>query len=185
MGKSFFLVKNIYILEIGASFRSIVRMQANSTFLCPCYINWRGIDFIQRQRSPKYPDFKHKDTGEALWIEGRYNPPWVKSQLAILDSRMGYHHYQENGMHVNFMSSDEALPFWQLEKDKRMFSNAVIVMYNLLCIVLVINSFYNIIREVLKFSIAFPLQLFIVLLSGRRVVQYWYNCCIIGVLEMT
>lgn len=63
-------------------------------------------DNRKNKRSPKYPDFKHKDTGEALWIEGRYNPPWVKSQLAILDSRMGHHHDQENGMHVNFMSRD-------------------------------------------------------------------------------
>lgn len=43
-----------------------------------------------------------------------------------------------------------------------MFSYAIIVMYNLLCIFLVINSFYIIVREVLKFSVAFSLQLFMV-----------------------
>lgn len=37
--------------------------------------------------NPRYPDFKHKGTGEGLWIENRSNPPWVKSELAILDSR--------------------------------------------------------------------------------------------------
>lgn len=46
-------------------------------------------DNRKNKKNPKYPDFKHKDTGEALWIEGKYNPQWVKSQLAILDSRMG------------------------------------------------------------------------------------------------
>ncbi|KAL8137292.1 hypothetical protein V2J09_003293 [Rumex salicifolius] len=45
-------------------------------------------DNRKNKKNPKYPDFKHKDTGEALWIESRYNPPWVKSQLEILDSRM-------------------------------------------------------------------------------------------------
>lgn len=45
-------------------------------------------DNRKNKRSPKHPDFKHKDTGEALWVEGRYNPSWVKSQLSILDSRM-------------------------------------------------------------------------------------------------
>ncbi|MQL90531.1 hypothetical protein Taro_023121 [Colocasia esculenta] len=45
-------------------------------------------DNRKNKRNPRAPDFKHKHTGEALWIEGRYNPPWVKSQLAILDSRM-------------------------------------------------------------------------------------------------
>ncbi|KAK8953561.1 hypothetical protein KSP40_PGU006658 [Platanthera guangdongensis] len=46
-------------------------------------------DNRKNKRNPKYPDFKHKDTGEALWIEGRSNPSWVKGQLAILDERMG------------------------------------------------------------------------------------------------
>ena len=42
-----------------------------------------------QQKNPRYPDFKHKHTGEALWIDGRNNPNWVVSQLAVLDSRMG------------------------------------------------------------------------------------------------
>ncbi|XP_030497295.1 protein OSB2, chloroplastic isoform X2 [Cannabis sativa] len=53
-------------------------------------------DNRRNKRNPKYPDFKHKDTGEALWIEGRSNPPWVKSQLAILDSRMGSFNDQDS-----------------------------------------------------------------------------------------
>ncbi|KAI7754598.1 hypothetical protein M8C21_003726 [Ambrosia artemisiifolia] len=44
--------------------------------------------YKKNKRSPNYPDFKHKDTGEALWVEGRFNPSWVKSQLSVLDSRM-------------------------------------------------------------------------------------------------
>lgn len=33
------------------------------------------------------PDFKHKDTGEALWL-GPNDPPWIKKQLQLLDSKM-------------------------------------------------------------------------------------------------
>ncbi|KAL2249642.1 protein OSB1, mitochondrial [Sesamum indicum] len=36
--------------------------------------------------SPKAPDFKHKDTGEALWLQDK-DPPWIKQQLQLLDSR--------------------------------------------------------------------------------------------------
>lgn len=63
------------------------------------------------QRSPKHPDFKHKDTGEALWVEGRYNPPWVKSQLGILDTRMGSLHDQDNRMRVESLTADDLMPF--------------------------------------------------------------------------
>lgn len=58
-------------------------------------------DNRRKKKNPNYPDFKHKDTGEALWVEGRYNPPWVKSQLAILDERMESFHDQTASMHLS------------------------------------------------------------------------------------
>ncbi|KAK7345883.1 hypothetical protein VNO77_16498 [Canavalia gladiata] len=64
-----------------------------------------------KKRNPKGPDFKHKDTGEALWIEGRSTPPWVKSHLEILDMRMGSLAGQNSGMPVDMMSADEVLSF--------------------------------------------------------------------------
>ncbi|KAJ7524280.1 hypothetical protein O6H91_18G084900 [Diphasiastrum complanatum] len=33
----------------------------------------------------RYPDFKHKKTQEALWIDGKSVPPWVKSHLASME----------------------------------------------------------------------------------------------------
>lgn len=68
-------------------------------------------DNRKTKKNPKYPDFKHKDTGEALWVEGRYNPSWVKSQLAILDSRMESFRDQDARMHVNLMAGDDFMPF--------------------------------------------------------------------------
>ena len=65
--------------------------------------------FFDWQRNPKYPDFKHKDTGEALWVEGRYNPSWVKSQLAILDERMGSLRDQDSKLRLSSMSGDDFL----------------------------------------------------------------------------
>ncbi|XP_077247361.1 protein OSB1, mitochondrial-like [Tasmannia lanceolata] len=64
-------------------------------------------DNRKNKRNPKYPDFKHKDTGEALWIEAKYNPTWVKSQLAILDSRMESHHANGASTSAAFMSGDD------------------------------------------------------------------------------
>ncbi|KAK4357447.1 hypothetical protein RND71_023057 [Anisodus tanguticus] len=63
-------------------------------------------DNRKNKRSPNYPDFKHKDTGEALWVEGRYNPTWVKSQLAVLDSKVESFHDQNGSTNADFMSMD-------------------------------------------------------------------------------
>lgn len=38
--------------------------------------------------NPKSPDFKHKDSGEGLWIENKHTPLWVRSQLKVLDSKL-------------------------------------------------------------------------------------------------
>ncbi|KAJ6797913.1 protein OSB2, chloroplastic-like [Iris pallida] len=68
-------------------------------------------DNRRNKRNPKYPDFKHKDTGEALWIEGKFNPSWVKSQLAVLDSRMGSQQANETNHAVSFMHNDDFTNF--------------------------------------------------------------------------
>jgi hypothetical protein len=40
-----------------------------------------------RKRTANQPDFKHKSTGEALWIRSD-DPPWVKKQLDLYDSEI-------------------------------------------------------------------------------------------------
>ncbi|RZC50420.1 hypothetical protein C5167_018837 [Papaver somniferum] len=67
-------------------------------------------DNRKNKRTPKHPDFKHKHTGEALWVDAKYNPPWVKSQLAILDTTMASHRTNEDNS-VRYMSSDELTLF--------------------------------------------------------------------------
>ncbi|KAJ3687408.1 hypothetical protein LUZ61_016572 [Rhynchospora tenuis] len=52
-------------------------------------------DNRNNKKNPNAPDFKHKDTGEALWISSKYIPPWVNSQIEILDSKMAS--LQDNG----------------------------------------------------------------------------------------
>ena len=49
--------------------------------------------------SPKHPDFRHKDTGEALWLFSN-DPPWIKRQLQLQDSRST----QGNGLHLSSRS---------------------------------------------------------------------------------
>ncbi|KAK9165277.1 hypothetical protein Scep_000468 [Stephania cephalantha] len=40
----------------------------------------------RRKANPRHPDFKHKDTGECLWLSAE-DPPWIRKQLQLLDSR--------------------------------------------------------------------------------------------------
>ncbi|KAJ7532581.1 hypothetical protein O6H91_13G010900 [Diphasiastrum complanatum] len=44
-------------------------------------------DNRNKKKNPKSPDFKHRSSGEALWIEGWNTPSWVNSQLEALDSK--------------------------------------------------------------------------------------------------
>ncbi|KAL0903606.1 hypothetical protein M5K25_027997 [Dendrobium thyrsiflorum] len=68
-------------------------------------------DNRKNKRNSRYPDFKHKHTGEALWIEGKNNPSWVKGQLAILDERMGS--FQPHGANsaVSLLTGNDFLSF--------------------------------------------------------------------------
>lgn len=43
-------------------------------------------DLRKTKKTPKHPDFTHKSTNEALWLSDM-DPPWVKKQLELLDSR--------------------------------------------------------------------------------------------------
>ncbi|XP_057508770.1 protein OSB2, chloroplastic-like [Actinidia eriantha] len=66
-------------------------------------------DNRKNKRNSKAPDFKHKDTGEALWIEGWNNPSWVKSQLAVLDAKMNSVRDQNDGSGtlVDYVAGDD------------------------------------------------------------------------------
>ncbi|MBA0864386.1 hypothetical protein Goshw_002470 [Gossypium schwendimanii] len=44
-------------------------------------------DNRKSKKNPRQPDFKHKDTGEALWLNPN-DPPWIKKQLQLLDSKL-------------------------------------------------------------------------------------------------
>jgi pentatricopeptide repeat protein len=39
-------------------------------------------DYRSQKVSARYPDFKHKKTQEALWVNARLNPSWVETELA-------------------------------------------------------------------------------------------------------
>ncbi|CAA7048070.1 unnamed protein product [Microthlaspi erraticum] len=44
-------------------------------------------DNRRNKTNPKQPDFKHKDTGEALWLDSSDTPAWITSQLESLDEK--------------------------------------------------------------------------------------------------
>ncbi|KAJ9560003.1 hypothetical protein OSB04_005163 [Centaurea solstitialis] len=58
-------------------------------------------DLRKRKTNPRQPDFKHKGTGEALWLKSS-DPPWVMRQLQLQDSRMGGMYL---GEHPSYRSS--------------------------------------------------------------------------------
>lgn len=37
------------------------------------------------KRNPKLPDFVHRETKEALWIDSWLDPPWVEEELSAFD----------------------------------------------------------------------------------------------------
>ncbi|CAM6045275.1 unnamed protein product [Sphagnum compactum] len=41
-------------------------------------------DHRSQKAHTRYPDFKHKATQQALWLNGRLNPPWVEAELAAM-----------------------------------------------------------------------------------------------------
>lgn len=67
--------------EAGANIESLWK-----TFFANPFEWW---DNRTNKRNPRAPDFRHKDSGEGLWIESRHSPSWLKSQLDVLDSRLG------------------------------------------------------------------------------------------------
>lgn len=59
--------------------------------------------------NPKHPDFKHKDTGEALWLKDT-DPPWVRKQLLLHDSRLnkqGSKKYKNTSSHLSPLVFDD------------------------------------------------------------------------------
>ncbi|XP_076884857.1 protein OSB1, mitochondrial-like [Bidens hawaiensis] len=56
-------------------------------------------DLRKRKVNPSQPDFKHKGSGEALWLRP-FDPPWVTRQLQLQDSRMS-----ETCIHPSSISS--------------------------------------------------------------------------------
>lgn len=42
------------------------------------------LDSRPEKVNVRYPDFKHKKTGDALWVVDNQNPPWVGARLAAM-----------------------------------------------------------------------------------------------------
>lgn len=50
--------------------------------------------------NPRAPDFKHKDTGEVLWLKDT-DPPWVRKQLQLQDSRLSKGEHRSHLSHLS------------------------------------------------------------------------------------
>ncbi|KAL0724977.1 hypothetical protein Bca4012_039576 [Brassica carinata] len=61
-------------------------------------------DKRRNKKIPKLPDFKHKDTGEALWLNSE-TPVWVNRQLELLDQS------KPEGLEESY---DDKIYLWQV-----------------------------------------------------------------------
>lgn len=84
----FFLNEKCFILvvhlgEIGLE-KYQERLHLWQIFFANPYDWW---DNRNTKLNTRKPDFKHKDTGEALWLSPN-DPPWIKTQIHRLDLKM-------------------------------------------------------------------------------------------------
>lgn len=77
LSKKFILVSNNIFVGVSRSCVMFGRSDCGLLFL---------------QRNPKSPDFKHKFTRKALWVDGWSTPSWVKATLSEgkLQSHVGH-----------------------------------------------------------------------------------------------
>ncbi|XP_073142757.1 protein OSB1, mitochondrial-like [Henckelia pumila] len=98
-------------LKLGpkATIEDMLRMRKARLHLWQVFFSSRDEWWDNRndKRNPKCPDFKHKDTGEALWLKDT-DPPWVKKQLLLQDSRLNK---RGSKKHINASSHLSPLVF--------------------------------------------------------------------------
>ncbi|KAF8673916.1 hypothetical protein HU200_048364 [Digitaria exilis] len=71
----------------------IDRLRLWQVFFANPYEWW---DNRQSKPSARYPDFKHKDTREAIWLHPD-DPPWVQKQLELHDLEVAENGHKSNG----------------------------------------------------------------------------------------
>ncbi|KAG8377654.1 hypothetical protein BUALT_Bualt08G0055400 [Buddleja alternifolia] len=81
--------QNSVKLEPKVSYEDMMQMHRNRLHLWQIFFanpsEW--WDNRKCKTKPIAPDFKHKDTGEALWLKDT-DPPWIKKQLELHHSRL-------------------------------------------------------------------------------------------------
>ncbi|KAL0360783.1 UNVERIFIED_CONTAM: protein OSB1, mitochondrial [Sesamum radiatum] len=76
-------------LEPAVSAEDIMQKRRNRLHLWQIFFGnpYEWWDNRKCKSSRNVPDFRHKDTGEVLWLQDN-DPPWIKQQLQLLDSRL-------------------------------------------------------------------------------------------------
>lgn len=83
----FFYLKVPLVANLGRA--AVLEKYRNRLHLWQVFFSnpYEWWDNRKNKLHPGSPDFKHKDTGEVLWLSPN-DPPWVKKQLKLLDSEM-------------------------------------------------------------------------------------------------
>ncbi|OVA10500.1 Primosome PriB/single-strand DNA-binding [Macleaya cordata] len=96
---------------IPTSSSSVVEKKAENLYLWQVFFAnpFEWWDNRQHKTNPRQPDFRHKDTGEALWLDPR-DPPWVRRHLQLHDSGMA-----EQGLQGLVNSPRSRISVWTYE----------------------------------------------------------------------
>ncbi|XP_047959021.1 protein OSB1, mitochondrial-like isoform X2 [Salvia hispanica] len=87
--------QNLVKLEPKVSLEDMMHKRRNRLYLWQVFFanpsEW--WDNRNSKMEGRAPDFRHKDTGEALWISDS-DPPWINQQLQLHDSRSTQRRYR-------------------------------------------------------------------------------------------
>lgn len=76
------------MLQLAVSAQDIIQKRRDHLHLWQIFFAnpYEWWDNRDGKLNPRMPDFKHKDTSEALWLTDN-DPPWINQQLRLLDSK--------------------------------------------------------------------------------------------------
>ncbi|KAK4490358.1 hypothetical protein RD792_001034 [Penstemon davidsonii] len=93
--------------EAGVSAEDIKKKRRDRLHLWQIFFSnpYEWWDDRNNKTKPNSPDFKHKDTGEILYLQEN-DPPWIKQQLKLQDSRLNGDSPREHKISQHLSSFD-------------------------------------------------------------------------------
>lgn len=110
-----------YLHQLAVSAQDIMQKRIDRLHLWQVFFAnpYEWWDNRNCKLNPKSPDFKHKDTGESLWLMDS-DPPWINQQLRLHDSRLSKRSPREGRnawLHLSPLVYDDDHRTWKLKSN--------------------------------------------------------------------